>query len=99
MAIPSTNIGVVNLANVGTVGFVGISLPFACNSFVIKARTSTTVLYYYAPKTYLPGSPAYITIPAGTSLTVEVRGSEKDTSVGFVRTASGIDTVEVLCVG
>lgn len=74
---------------------VRITVDEAVNSAIIKARTSTTELRFYA----LDEQTEYFTIPANQSLTINV--SAKDPSgkeIGWVRTETGTDVVEILGV-
>lgn len=82
-----------NLANVSTTP-VAVSLDSACNSVVIKARTSTTVLKYFANDE----QSEFFTIPAGQSLTINVTAKADNKQIGWIATTTGTDVVEILGV-
>ena len=82
-----------NLASVGTTP-VAVSLDGACNSVIIKARTTTTVLKFFANDE----QSEYFTIPAGQSLTLNVTAKANNKQIGWIATSADTDTVEIIGV-
>lgn len=83
-----------NISGVSTTP-VRITVDEAVNSVIIKARTTTTVLRFYA----LDEQSEYFTVPANQSLTINVTGmNQAGREIGWVRTESGTDVVEILGV-
>jgi|GEM_PF-3778711 hypothetical protein len=81
-----------NISNV-TTNLIRMTVDYAVNSIIIKARTSTTVLRYYA----LDEQNEYFTIPANQSLTLNITGFESSgREIGWIRTESGTDVVEII---
>lgn len=82
-----------NISGVSTTP-VAISLDRAVNSFIIKARTTTIILKFFANDEQAE----FFTIPANQTLTLNVTGKEPATQLGWVSTTTGTDVVEIIGV-
>ena len=83
-----------NIADVSTTP-IRMTVDEAVNSVVIKARTNTTVLKYFA----LDEQTEYFTIPANQSLTLNVTGQQSSSKeIGWIATTGATDVVEILGV-
>lgn len=80
-----------NISGVSTTP-VAVSLDGACNSVVIKARTDSIILKFFANDE----QSEYFTIPAGQSLTLNVTGKSNKNQIGWVATTTGTDVVEII---
>lgn len=75
-----------------------VSFARAVNSFIIQARTGVDIQFFPSVNNDNTATPAttFFTIKSGTALQMDVTGSEKRRTVGWLLSGSGTPVAEIV---